>query len=134
MLGDFPEYKFKAIGDEDEKERLIGKCLSAVKDNMERYGSGIPMLVTSDSVTFLQKAAEIDGVFIIPGSLVHMDGGDNSRRQELAESYMKSFLDFFMIAGAQHVTSIGVRQMYHTLFPAYAAKVNDIPFERIELE
>ena len=105
-----------------------------LSSNMERYGSGIHMLVTSDSVTFLQKAAKIDGVFIIPGSLVHMDGGDNSRRQELAESYMKSFLDFFMIAGAQHVTSIGVRQMYHTLFPEYAAKVNDIPFERIELE
>lgn len=134
MLGDFPEYKFKAIGDEDEKERLIGKCLSAVKDNMERYGSGIPMLVTSDSVTFLQKAAEIDGVFIIPGSLVHMDGGDNSRRQELAESYMKSFLDFFMIAGAQHVICVMAGHMYNTQFPAYAAKVNDVPFERIVTE
>ncbi len=47
---------------------------------------------------------------------------------------MKPFIDFFyLISEAQKVFSIKNKDMYPSGFPQYAAKVNNIPFERIEL-
>lgn len=134
LLGDFPEYKFKPLETEEERRSLIEKCLNAIRDIISRHPDGMPLLVTSDSRSFLEKAAGIKEVFIIPGSLIHMDGGNNTDSQTKSASFLKSFLDFFMISEASHVSCIMTGKMYNTQFPAYAAKVNDVPFERIKIE
>ena len=134
LLGDFPEYRFKPIEDKSERDTLIGKCLQSVRDTLSKAPPGTPLLVTSDSVSFLKMASEINGVFIIPGSLSHMDGSRPEKKDGSHKPYIKSFLDFFMLAGAQKVSCIGTSIMYQSEFPMYAAKINDVPFERIRIE
>lgn len=132
LLGDFPEYRFKAIADEAERETLVEQCLGSLKNMRARHADKF-LLVTSDSVTFLHKAAQLDGVRIIPGTMVHMDGNKdaNATPRGKYELYLKSFLDFYMLSEAEKIYRIGTRRMYPSEFPLYAAKVHDIPFESI---
>ncbi len=124
LLGDFKEYHFKPLGETEQRE-LIEKNKKALRQITE--GSTVPVLVTSDSSTFIDEIKTLDNVYTIPGKVVHID----NMVDETEEVYMKSFVDFFMLARAQKVYSIGTKIMYRTDFPAYAAKVNDVPFERI---
>lgn len=130
LLGDFKEYSFKSIGDKSEAEKLIEKCLQAIKALKADMGDRA-LLVTSDSVTFLQRAVQIEGVHIIPGKLVHMDGCKDEPVENKYEIYLKSFLDFYVLSGARKIYRIGTSYMYPSEFPMYAAKVHDIPFESI---
>ncbi|MDE7337759.1 MAG: hypothetical protein K2M92_00565 [Bacteroidales bacterium] len=130
LLGDFKEYHYKALESEEAREELISKCLSALKKRMEECG-GKPMLVTSDSVTFLEAAARIPGVYTIPGTVAHMGGGGKVAENSY-EVYMKSFLDFYMLSDAESIACIGTPQMYPSAFPAYAALVYEKPFVRIQ--
>ena len=89
----------------------------------------IPVLVTSDSQTFLSNASEIPGVHTISGKVVHMGSAEG----EDFNTYLKSFVDFYMLSGSRKVFALGTEEMYCTQFPMYAAMVNDVPFERITL-
>lgn len=91
------------------------------------------LLVTSDSITFLKKAVQIEGVHIIPGTLIHMDGQKNNIPQNSYEIYLKSFIDFYMLSEAQKIYRIGTPYMYPSEFPVYAAKIHNIPFESITI-
>lgn len=127
LLGDFKEYHFKPLP-AAEQQQLLERNLRALRQITEQ--SKVPVLVTSDSATFLSAVSNLSNVYVIPGKVVHIDnvaGAEN-------EVYMKSFLDFLMLSRAQHIYSIGTANMYRTDFPAYAAKINNIPFERILVE
>lgn len=124
LLGDFKEYKFKALPAE-EQVQLIEKNRKALLEVTSQ--SARPVLVTSDSSRFLESVGDIENVYTMPGKVVHI----GSVEGELPEVYMKSFIDFFMLSRAEKVFSIGTNIMYRTDFPAYAAKVHDKPFERI---
>ncbi len=130
LLGDFKEYHFKSINDKDEMENLIRKCLKSLLDLRTTHPDKA-LLVTSDSVTFLKRASAIDGVYIIPGTLIHMDGQKDNIPENPYEIYLKSFLDFYALIGAKKIYRIGTPFMYPSEFPLYAAKVHDIPFESI---
>ena len=127
MLGDFNEYNAKSLN-ENDKETLIEKNFIALKNIVESVNCLV--LVTSDSATFLSKAKSLDRVFTLPGKIVHVDCVTDEQR----EVYMKLFVDFFMLSCAKKVYSIGTKQMYPSNFPVYAAKINDIPFERILID
>lgn len=132
LLGDFHEYKFKPISDNNEKEQLIEKCLNAIKKLQSEHKEK-ELLVTSDSVHFLKKVSSLKGVHIIPGTLVHIDGNKHNlpTKNDSFEIYLKSFLDFYMLSEAQKVFRIGTPYMFPSEFPVYAAKVHNIPFESI---
>ena len=132
LLGDFHEYHYKALGDKEKEEELINRCLDAIKELMAKHGN-TPLLVTADSTTFLKRAAQIDGVHIIPGKLIHMDGQKHHAPKDQYEVYLKSFLDFYMLSEAQKIYRIGTPQMYKSQFPVYAAKMHNIPFESITI-
>ncbi|MDE7102617.1 MAG: hypothetical protein K2O37_07445, partial [Bacteroidales bacterium] len=83
------------------------------------------------SVTFLEAAARIPGVYTIPGTVAHMGGGGKVAENSY-EVYMKSFLDFYMLSDAESIACIGTPQMYPSAFPAYAAAVHEKPFVRIQ--
>ncbi len=127
LLGDFKEYHFKPLP-EAERQQLIEKNRVALKRITEQ--SNVPVLVTSDSATFIAEIAGLKNVYTIPGKVVHIDNAESEEN----EVYLKSFVDFLMLSRAQHIYSIGTAIMYRTDFPAYAAKINDIPFERILIE
>ncbi|MGM9812639.1 MAG: hypothetical protein ACI30V_07290 [Muribaculaceae bacterium] len=133
LLGDFKEYHFKAIADKAEAELLIEKCV----DSVAQLRDASPckrLLVTSDSVTFLSRVSQLNGVHIVPGSLSHMDGAKlNADTTKKFEVYLKSFVDFYMISQAQTVYRVGTPQMYESEFPVYAAKVNNRPFKTLTI-
>ena len=128
LLGDFQEYHYKSMEDQDEKEQLIGKCLQALKTLQAAHGNQA-LLVTSDSVTFLKRAVQLEGVHIISGTLVHIDGQKNLAPENSYEVYLKSFLDFYTLSGAQKIYRVGTSYMYPSEFPVYAAKIHNVPFE-----
>lgn len=126
LLGDFPEYNFHPLSSDKEKEQLIDKCLKSIEMLFEKLKIE-KLLVTSDSNTFLERASQIKNVFIIPGKVVHIGCVEN----QSYDVYLKSFVDFYMLANANAVYSLGTKDMYPTEFPLYAAKVNNVHFERI---
>lgn len=132
LLGDFKEYRYRSLKSAEERNALIEKCLEGLKAHIDKTKK-MPMLVTSDSVTFLTKAAQIEGVFIIPGSLSHMGGAKKSKLTDPYAVYMKSFLDFYMLSEAQTIAGIGTSRMYPSQFPYYASLINQRPFCRITL-
>lgn len=132
LLGDFQEYHFKSLNDKEKTERLIGKCLDSIKELKAIHGDK-SLLVTSDSVTFLQRASQMEGVHIIPGTLIHMDGQKHNISKASYEIYLKSFIDFYMLSEAKKIYRIGTPYMYPSEFPVYAAKVHNIPFESITI-
>lgn len=132
LLGDFKEYCYKSISDQSQRQALMDICLDSINDIMKRH-PGRKILVTSDSVTFLEKASRIENVFIIPGTLVHIDGNREVLPGNSHDVFMKSFLDFYMLSEAEKIYSVKAQNMYRSQFPEYAAKVNNIPFERVGL-
>ncbi len=132
LLGDFKEYSYRAINDPDKTEALIGKCLDALRNLQTTHGRQ-PLLVTSDSVTFLKRASRIEGVHIIPGTLTHIDGNKSPLPGNPYDTYLKSFLDFYVLSEARKIYRIGTSYMYPSEFPVYAAKVRGIPFESITI-
>lgn len=127
LLGDFEEYHYEEI-ERSRQKQLIEKCMDAIVHLQTQLGEkGNRVLVTADSMRFIKSVCGIPGVFVFPGRIVHMDwvkGADY-------ETYLKSFLDFYMIAGASEVFSIGTNEMYKSDFPRYAAMVYNVPFKRI---
>ena len=127
LLGDFKEYDFAEL-DVKAKQKLIEKSLNTLNKIHEASPLKL-ILVTSDSQTFLREAAKKDYTFVIPGTVVHMD---NTKRDD-NDTQMKSFLDFFMISKAEKVYSIVIGDMYPSEFPMYAAKINNVPFDRVTI-
>ncbi len=127
LLGDFKEYKFKSLP-EGERMELIERNKQALGKLLEN--SDLPILVTSDSTTFIDAVKDMDRVYTMPGKVVHMD----CTFDEQQDVYMKSFVDFLMLSNAKRIYSIGTEIMYPTNFPVYAAKINNIPFERIVID
>lgn len=129
MLDDFKEYSYAALTDGKKREELIQKCMNGLFELQKLYPE-VPLLVTSDSSVFIKKVSKLPGVYIVGGERVHM----GCIRGASYDTYMNSFLDFYMLVNSQRIFSLGTAEMYPTQFPMYAAKVNDVPFERIILK
>jgi hypothetical protein len=128
LLGDFAEYEYTGLTDE-AKNKLIAQCRQAVLDLQKREVCK-KILVTSDSSTFLQEIKKMENVYAFPEKVVHID----NTKGESHSVYMKSFLDFYLLSEGDKIFSIGTSRMYKTEFPMYAAKVRDVPFERILMQ
>ncbi len=130
LLGDFKEGKGKLeVLESDEKDRLIEKCTTKLETlyNGSHFKTK-KLLVTSDSVTFLNRVKSLDYVYIIPGKIVHM--GFTKDADDF--TYMKSFVDLLMLSKAQRVTLLKTGKMYDSGFPQFAALLGNIEFSRIE--
>lgn len=127
LLGDFKEYKYKTLN-KDEQTQLI--CIN--KNALLRLvqTNNCPVLVTSDSIRFIDEIKSIKNVYTMPGKVVHVGCSFGEEKNV----YMKSFIDFFMISAAKKVYSIGTSKMYPTSFPMFAAKINNVPFERVVID
>lgn len=140
LLGDFKEYHFKELADKKEAENLLNKCLNYVHQ-LKAASPHRALLVTSDSTTFLRHVSQISGVYIIPGTLTHMDSVKHgasasdsiASASDSMELHIKSFLDFYMISNAKKIVRVGTSIMYPSQFPVYAAKIHNRPFESVTL-
>lgn len=82
-------------------------------------------MVTSDSQKFIDSVSNIPYVYIIPGEIGHIGhmGGD---------IFMKTYLDFYMIADAKKVY-LGVgNKMYKSNFSYFVAQTRERAIELIE--
>lgn len=108
ILGDFRDTYFKKELGAEEKEKYISKCLDVICRLKTKHPNVPKILVTSDSRVFLEKASSLAYVYIIPGTVVHMDGVNKNMEQ----NDLKVFLDMLMISKAECCYSYSYGKMF----------------------
>lgn len=124
LLGDFKEPKQKHHLNEPERQHLIKKCKEEIGKLHARYPD-VRMLVTSDSYRFIEACRDLPYVYIPEGKIEHVDvkGGE--------ADHTKTFVDFFLISGADRVFQIKCGDMYGGNFSLRAAAVGGKPYHLI---
>lgn len=126
LFGDFKEYDYEPATPTRQQE-ILNLCRSYLQALHRRTQK--PILVTSDSQRFTQEIAELPFIICTNGKAAHAD----TLRNAPDEQYLKSFVDFYLLASAQEIYCAGTEEMYPSEFPLYAAKVNNRPFYRERL-
>lgn len=127
LLGDFIEKPHYIVLPKEQKERLIIDS-SAIVEQLHLQYPGKTILVTSDSISFLNRIKELDFVYVNDGNVVHMDYTSGAS----FATYEKSFLDFYLIANAKTIHFAYNDLMYHSGFAALAARVYNHPYKEIK--
>lgn len=123
LLGDFKESKSCTTLPTAQKDLLISECLNQLQSFVFSIPEEYNVLVTSDSVTFLDEAKIINRVFIIPGKVNHTHFVAEGRLP-----FLKSYVDFFLIKNAESVHLFKNKLMYESGFPKLAALCGNRPF------
>jgi len=127
LLGDFYEGDRPVLHGQ-ARTRLMEQAAAALQRIRERH-PGMPVLVTSDSGTFLESLAGVPDVVTIPGKVVHMD----YTAGEQIETYMKSFTDLYLLSGGVKIYRMCGGGLYTSGFPNTAALMSGIPMEDIDI-
>lgn len=116
---------YSALSRDIEREELMNRCLEQVEWLHKKFETN-RILVTSDSKTFLQCVSHFDYVYIISGNVIHLafTKGD-------MQSYLKSFLDLFLISKAKVSYLFVHLPMYTSGFAKHAAEITGIPYYEI---
>jgi len=128
LLGDdFNEIGAKVL-DKENAELLKDDVLQQIQlirnDNLDKN-----VVVFSDSKIFLSYvSSRLDYVYVVPGEIVHVDNTSDAE----TNSYLKTFVDFFMISKAVKAYLIYSDLLYMSGFPKRAAEINNIPFEAVK--
>ena len=132
LLGDLKETGYRKLKSDTEKECLMMKCLNCIEKLHEKTGSKI--LVTSDSVTFLNFVQKrLSYVFVISGTVVHMDYCSKDESVDL-NTHLKSFVDLFMIANAETIYLADINPLYRSAFPKFASWIYNKKFVTVNEE
>lgn len=127
LLGDFVEGDYPVLSPQ-AREQLMQTCVDKVEEIRRLRHPSAKILVTSDSVTFLETiSSQKPYVAIIPGKVVHMDYTEG----EETDVYMKSFVDLLMLSKAEKVYLLQTGDMYHSGFAKRAAMIESIPYEEV---
>lgn len=98
LLGDFKDTYNVGILSETEKHDYIERGIKAIHKLWRENCNDIRcVLVTADSNLFLEEVRKLSFVYVISGTVSHMD----ATKTDSYKLYLKSFLDFFMISKAQ---------------------------------
>lgn len=126
LLGDFKERNYKTL-DETSKDELIIKSLKLIEEVHEKHPDK-RILITSDSISFLERADKYEYVYIIPGVVVHMDY--TSDADYIA--YEKSFIDLLMLSHAEKIYLAYTGLMYRSGFAYCASLIGNVEYEEIK--
>lgn len=128
LLGDFKE------GGEtlptEGRAAYIKRCLKAV-EVLHNMHPEKKILVTADSYTFLEELSR-EGrtyVYIMPGRVVHIGFTFDADKK----TYMKSFLDMYMLSLADTVYQARDEKLMLSGFPTRAALLGGVPYREIWL-
>lgn len=128
LLGDFKEGNYEVLSPQ-KREELVTKCIGKIEQIHRTQAPSRLVLVTSESATFLQRAATaLPYVRIISGKVVHMDYTPNAGN----DAYLKSFVDMVTLSHAQRIYLLRTGHMYKSGFAYRAAAINCTPYEYIE--
>jgi hypothetical protein len=124
LLGDFtePDSSYPVLPD-NEKKVLIQKCVDHLRE-IYRENDCACVLVTSDSITFLEEAKRLSFVYVIPGEICHAGQHQNADN----DAVMKVFLDYFLLSCSRKIYLVVEDQMYQSGFSYRAALHSNIPF------
>lgn len=130
ILGDFKDTNLRKELETEEKEKYINRCLAVISYLKAKHSDVFKVLVTSDSSIFLEKASQLAYVYIIPGTVIHMDtvnGDENIKQVDL-----KVFLDMMMISSAECCYSYSYGKMFKgTKFARTSALIGNRKFIEI---
>ena len=111
---------------EEEREAYLRQAVSCVEREHGKWPDK-KILVTSDSKTFINRIKELPYVYTLPGEVVHMGVTTDADRL----TYLKSFLDYYMLSYAQTVISVRDKKMYHSGFALRAAMLNGAEYKEV---
>lgn len=124
LLGDFEDTSKKGVLPRKDRKVLIRRCRDQLM-NIRAMNPGKKIFVASDSERFLDKIKDDDGIIVSGGNIRHTD------LYSEGDSYMRTFVDFFMLANAERIYNIQISKMHKSWFPVYASYVYNKPFRRI---
>lgn len=127
LLGDFKDCLHTTLQPK-EREELINCCLTAIPVVAKKATPHKKIVITSDSVTFLERVATLPNIFIISGDIGHID------YQEDEKIHLKTFLDFYVIAHAEEVYMMRTEIMYRSGYARCAAMIYDKPFKEFVIK
>lgn len=124
LLGDFNDWCDVILSPEEQK-----KLMEKVGRELKKVTADIPLsakiLVTSDSMKFLEFIRNYDPrVYIVDGRVEHIDLTSN--RDE--DSWLKTFVDQYLIMGASKVIRLRTGKMYASGFARFGAEVGGARF------
>jgi hypothetical protein len=122
LLGDFNEAGSALVLPEADRQALITRCLEHLQE-IHDENNGEKILVTSDSITFVNKAKKFDFVYVAPGEIAHID---NAAGLDKAV-HMKTFLDYMLLTYSQKLYLVVDGNMYRSGF-AYRASLHKSRF------
>lgn len=107
-----------------EQKLLIEQCYIELKKFIDTLPEFYKILVTSDSERFLAKASTLPRTYIIPGKVIHI-----RYKTTDTTAYMKTFLDMFLLSGAESLVLFKTGKMYNSGFPRLASQIGNKPFK-----
>ena len=122
LLGDFVDCEGETLC-LDEQNALIDKSIKVVENVKKIHPNIQKILVTADSIKFLNAVKKLPFVYVIAGKVGHINFENSD------DVNMKTFLDFFMIANAKKVYLAKSEKMYNSDFARRAAMIYDKDFE-----
>lgn len=126
LLGDKVETAVNPELDDERKIELKNIC----KDKIKELAGDNKVMIASDSMNFIEFIKEeIPNVYVVPGTVKHVDTAGETNDAE----NIKMFLDYYLISNATKVYNLVGPGMWKSAFPEYAAKIGNVPFERIML-
>lgn len=129
LMGDFKDVTDRELP-ENRKTQLLALLLNEC-NKIAAHNPGKMIFVFSDSPLFLGHIKANSSFHILDGTPIHIDTikGTPKRRDVL-----KVFIDFFALAASEKIYQLKSKEMYLSSFSAYAAKVNQVPYEVVQME
>lgn len=116
-LDDFNEEVYSEPLSAIERRRLLDSCMTQIQEIRAKHPHD-QLVICSDSTTFIEEARRQFDIFTIPGTISHI-GNDGIHDYNY---YEKTFLDFYIIAGASEAYLLNGPHMMKSGFP-YAASL-----------
>lgn len=126
LLGDFEDSCGGEVLNEETKELYISEALEQITKIHNKH-DGITVLVTSDSSIFVKRAQSLPFVYVIPGTISHVDTNTNNDR-----TFDKEFLDLLLLSKAKKIYRLHKAPMYYSGFPLTAGMITGVEVETIE--
>lgn len=116
-LDDFNEEVYNEPLSATERQELLNRCIDHLQAIREKHPQE-RLVICSDSTTFIEEAGKHFDIYTTPGHISHI-GNDSVHNYDY---YERTFLDFYIIAGACETYLLKGPHMMKSGFP-YAASL-----------
>jgi hypothetical protein len=129
LLGDFRSKSISTPLNASDSSFLMGRCIEKVIDIRSELGPETRVLITADSVNFLNEIKNLHFVYAITSDDPKVNGGGDII--DLYYLFLKAYVDIFMIAGAQKVFLLSTGGMYKSGFAKNASLISNNSYEEV---